>query len=116
MSNPFDVYARSQVTVYGGGGTDDFGQPIAAIKGVVDCELSKGGDLQRDQNGDQFVPMATIYPVSTTTVVVTEGDRIAFGDTSAQASPPRNAQLVRKVEESDEDYFGWGKAVVVYTG
>lgn len=118
MSNPFDTFARSVVTVYAqGGGTDSFGRPIGGgVKGVVACEVEKGGSMRRDDNGDEFVPMTTIYPTSDLAFEIERGDKIAFGDTSATATPPSGSELVRTVDKSDEDYFGWGKAVVVYTG
>ncbi len=115
MSSPFDTFAVDQMTVYSVGATDVYGNPTVALKGVINCEYRQGGSMQRDDNGDQFVPMSTFYPVETDFSVVV-GDYVALGDTSADDYQAAKGKRVRKVSRAGQSYFGWDDAVVVYTG
>ncbi|MGB2063666.1 MAG: hypothetical protein ACPHUL_00835 [Marinomonas gallaica] len=108
-----DRFATDKMTVYGFT-TNNWGEETFTLKGVIACEYEQGGSMQRDQNGDQFVPMSTFYPVASS-IVIERGDKIALGDTSS-GSVPNTAEEVKKVSRSSGGYFGWSDEMVVYTG
>ena len=87
---------------------------VYSLKGVIDCEYEQGGSTQRDQNGTEFVPMSTFYPVSSA-VEIKRGDKVVLGDTSGETSPVGTEEVL-KVSSASASYFGWPDERVVYTG
>lgn len=109
-----DSLADKKMTVYGYT-SDEWGGSSFTLKGVLQCEYESGGTMQRDANGNEFMPASTFYPVAPTFEIV-RGDRVILGDTSASATPPNGAEEVMKVGISGAGAFGWPDEVVVYTG
>lgn len=114
MSSPFDMFAVDLMTVYGAGESDVYGNPAVTLKGVISCEFKEGGSVKTDNNGNQFTPMSTFYPVETD-FTIKDGDYVVRGDTSADDYTTAKAKIVRKVERASQGYFGWDDSVIVYT-
>ena len=109
-----DSYAVNDLTVWTRSGTDKYGQPSYVRAGVVRCEFEEGGSMQRDEDGTEFVPMSTFYPVAGS-IEIKRNDRVMLGDV-ADLTPPRESETVRKSAKYSAGYFGWPDETVVYTG
>lgn len=108
-----DAFAVNTITVYSKT-VNEFGDTTTARVGVVKCEYMQGGKMQRDENGTEFVPMSTFYPVDSS-VSISRGDFVYLGD-STEESLPIGSEEVRKVSISGDDYFGRGNDIEVFTG
>lgn len=115
MSSPFDVFAKDKMTLYKTTGTDKYGRPTVEFVDVLKCEHMSGGKMQRDDQGNQFVPMDTFYPVYKEGVTVAVGDYVVLGDTSALDYQTAKAKRVLKVASAGQRYFGWDNDVEVFT-
>jgi hypothetical protein len=58
---------------------------------VIACEYMIGGRMQRDVEGVEFQPAASIYSV----IQIPFGARVLFG-TSTDLTPPATAEIIRK--------------------
>ncbi|MBX2847078.1 MAG: hypothetical protein KTR16_02065 [Acidiferrobacterales bacterium] len=115
MPSPFDGMAVYKMTVYGYT-VDAYGQSTYSVKGVIKCEYEQGGSMQRDENGTEFVPMSTFYPVESS-IEIKRGDFVALGDTSSISDPVEaGGETVKKAPKYGHGYMGWGEETIVYTG
>ena len=81
---------------------NDFGEPTFGAPYTIAATWKDVGDLQTDDNGDQFVPNSTFYTMS----LLERGWYIGKGDLTGTASPiTAKAQKIRKVVEFDMSQF-----------
>ncbi len=108
-----DAFAVNTMTVYSEE-SDEWGQSSYSLEGTVKCEYTQGGSMQRDENGQEFVPMSTFYPADSS-VTIKRGDYVYLGDSSTNLTPPKGSEPVKKVSKSGDDYFGRGNDIEVFT-
>ena len=105
-------YVEGPVTVWPTGGTDEFGQPLGAPPYLIPAtDWMHGGEVTRDEAGDEFVPRLTVYfEAEAGSAIVPERNWYMLpGDHTAQASPPNNAERVRSVMQWPGQKFGQGE-------
>lgn len=76
----------------GGDPNDPYAAPTVSAPVTLPCEYQSGGKVQRDQNGEEFAPGTTYWTVAQIPI----GALVVLGE-STNASPPTNAEKVRKV-------------------
>jgi len=108
-----DAFAVNTMTVYSKT-TDEWSAPTYSLLGSVKCEYMQGGDKQRDENGTEFVPASTFYPVDSS-ISISRGDFVYLGVTDS-ITAPEGAEQVKKVSKTGDDYFGRGNDIEVFTG
>ena len=72
--------------------TDPFASGSWAAPVTVICEFESGGKIQRDQDGEEFMPSSTYYTASE----IPAGAFVVLGS-SVDSSPPATAEKVRKI-------------------
>jgi hypothetical protein len=87
---------------------DDMGQPIFAAPYTVLGDWEEGGEGATDTNGTQFVPTSTYYfeAADGSPLIPKPDDYILRGDHTALASPPNDAEKIKKVGGWGMDAFG----------
>ena len=108
-----DVFAVNIMTVYSEE-SDEWGQSSYTVFGPLKCEYMQGGLMQRDENGQEFVPASTFYPVDSS-VTIKRGDYVFLGDSSTSLTPPNESEIVKKVSNTGDDYFNRGNDIEVFT-
>lgn len=101
-----DRYAVDTLTVYSVV-KDKYGQTTVTEIGDVRCEFDEGGKLQRDEDGNEFLPMSTFYPVASS-IEYKVGMSIALNG--------GRKEIIRKVSASSAGYFNRPDETVIYTG
>ena len=94
MSRVRERFLHSKVTVWRASGyteANPYGDGWAFL-GVYDCSYITNGSLTRDDEGNEFRPLATIY---TQTDSMQFGDRVVIGDFTGTPLPVVGAQTVR---------------------
>lgn len=94
---------------------DQFSQPQTGEPYTVNGTWTVGGKAQRDPDGVEFVPGATIYFESTDAQAPKIQWQVAAGEHTG--NPPQEAELVRQVRAYDVSQFEGGSLVdrVVFT-
>lgn len=71
---------------------DPFGGGDTWTRSVTLCEYETGGGTQKDDNGAEFQPQTSIWPVT----LIPRGARVKIGE-HTNAEPPADAETVRKI-------------------
>ncbi|WP_106478110.1 hypothetical protein [Phytohalomonas tamaricis] len=88
-------------------------QPTWGEPFTIACTFEAGGDLQADDNGQQFSPRYTVYHEDQRTIAV--GSRILIGVESADTTPPSSAESVRRTGMWDMSFFNEEPDFVLWT-
>jgi hypothetical protein len=80
--------------------TDEFGQQTYGTPYLIPAtDWMHGGEVARDDAGDEFVPRLTVFfeAEDGSSVIPERNWYILPGDHSSESSPPNNAERVRSV-------------------
>lgn len=92
--------------------TDEFGQPAYGQPYLIPAtDWMYGGEISRDEAGDEFVPRLTVFfEAEAGSPVVPERNWYMLpGDHSSATSPPPKAERVRSVMQWPGQKFGRGE-------
>jgi len=98
----------SALTVWPSPSYDEYGQPAYADPYLLLGSWEAGGDTRTDDTGQEFVPMSTYYfEAEDESADIPKRDWfIKRGNHIAVASPPSDAEKIKKVEGWDMSAFG----------
>ena len=113
MNNAARLVMTDTATVWDVEGTGDFGGVNYSPAYLVECNYTEGGKLNRDDRGEEFVPMATFRTFDSRPK---KGSVIAIGDHTATADPSEaGAQVIRKVI-TKTPFRNWPQRYTFLTG
>lgn len=86
---------------------NEFGAPSFGTPYVLNGTWALGGDIQRDANGTEFVPASRYWfeAADGSATIPKRESYIKRGNHIAQASPPNDAERIRKID-------GWDVAML----
>lgn len=88
-------------------------EPVPVEPYTIACTFEAGGDLQANDNGQEFSPRYTVYHEDKRPIAV--GARILIGASSTDAAPPAAAETVRRTGMWDMSFFGEEPDFVIWT-
>jgi hypothetical protein len=112
MNNAASKVMTAQATVWDITGTDQYGGATYSSPYLIKCNYIEGGKLNRDDRGEEFMPMATFRSFNATPK---KGSVIAIGDHTSSNPTAANAQTIRKVV-TKTPFRNWAQRYTFLTG
>lgn len=86
---------------------DAYDQPTAYTRTVHACSFKAGGNLALGSEQERFVPQTTIFLEAAEANVPKVGSYVALSEV-AGATPPADAEIIRRVTQHDPSLFDEG--------
>lgn len=107
------VHMTDTATVWDVTGTNEFAQPSYGAPYLIKCNFFDDGKLQRDQNGDEFMPNGAYRTFDARPKI---GSVIRLGDHTANAAPNGVDAYTVKKAVTKTPFRSWQKRYTYYTG
>lgn len=105
-------YVEGPVTIWPIAGLDPRNQPTYGTPYIIpQIDYQIGGKVERDENGDEFIPNIIIYfeAADNSSLVPKRDWYMKIGDHTGESTPPKDAERIRTILKWPMTKFGAGQ-------